>query len=111
MTSHFYDAVIFYASLVRDLAALGRNYKDADVIAQFYPQYSFYSPVNGEVQMNQIGDRKSSFLIQNYDPDIRRFTVIIWPSAIYNGELTNSHHFEKGFQISKYAVPLLVFLN
>ena len=75
MTSHFYDAVIFYASMVRDLDIAGSDYRKGNVLGDFYANYTFNSPVNGKVVINDNGDRMSPYVIRTFDHSTSRYGV------------------------------------
>ncbi|XP_055351643.1 atrial natriuretic peptide receptor 1-like [Paramacrobiotus metropolitanus] len=69
VTSHFYDSVIYYGSLIRDAVNAGNDYRVTENLIALYQDgnYSFQSPVNDLVHINQIGDRQSAYKIQTYD--------------------------------------------
>ena len=75
IVGHFYDSIIFYASLVRDMVAAGEDYRDSDRLLDLTNNYKFYSPINGMVLMDENGDRQNSFVMRNFDPGTGRFEV------------------------------------
>ena len=49
------------------MVALSLNYTSGKSIGSFYPNYTFVSPVNGKVTINENGDRKMAYVIQTFD--------------------------------------------
>ena len=75
ITGHFFDSIVFYASIIRDLVALRRDYRDIRTFANKTFNYTFYSPLNGNVTTDRNGDRQCSYVLLNYDPVPARFEV------------------------------------
>ncbi len=67
MTGHFYDSIIYYASMVHDLKEQGFDYRNGTILAGFYANYAFHSPINGEVRIQDDGDRLSAYVLQSFD--------------------------------------------
>ena len=47
--------------------------------------YSFYSPIHGRVDLDDSGDRIFSYIIQNFDPEVRAFMDYFGVSARSEG--------------------------
>ncbi|OWA53393.1 Atrial natriuretic peptide receptor 1 [Hypsibius exemplaris] len=135
VVSHFYDSVIYYASLVRDMTAAGEDHKNADRMLERAVNYTFFSPVNGVVGMDENGDRKNSFKVRNFNPatgrfedflslpagtsDVLRLGMLLWPNGTELpqnrpacGYLGNDHscrqRLSKGLIAAAIIIPLLV---
>ncbi|OQV16420.1 Atrial natriuretic peptide receptor 1 [Hypsibius exemplaris] len=84
VTSHFYDSVIYYASMIKTLADAGSATFSGDELARLKRGYSFVSPINGRVTLTSVGDRLSSYVLQNFNPDSGRFEDFISYPAVGN---------------------------
>ncbi|XP_055354563.1 atrial natriuretic peptide receptor 1-like [Paramacrobiotus metropolitanus] len=74
LVSHFYDSIIYYASLVANLVNAGKDYTNADQMFNLIlHNYSFVSPINGHVFLDDNGDRTSEYVIRNFDYDQGKF--------------------------------------
>ena len=75
VTSHFYEAIIYYSSMVRDMYRAGLDYRDGMAMADFYGNYTFLSPISGQVFIDHAGDRISVYVLRTYDPRKCKFEV------------------------------------
>ena len=63
MSAHFYDAVVFYASIMRDIQVNGTNIVPVANFIAWAKNYSFESPVSGTVTLDENADRISTYVI------------------------------------------------
>ena len=76
IVTHFYDVVIYYSSLLQAVANNGSNVSDSvAVMNTLNSNFSFYSPVNGLVQMDENGDRLMDYAMKKFSTDGDRFLV------------------------------------
>ena len=76
IVTHFYDVVIYYSSLLQAVANNGSNVSDAmAVINVVNSNFSFYSPVNGLVEMDENGDRLMDYAMKKFSVVGDRFLV------------------------------------
>lgn len=81
IVSHFYEAVIYYASLIHDVALVGGDILDINqILALMTTNYTFYSPIHGRIDLDDSGDRIFSYVILTFDPDVLAFAVHHRPS-------------------------------
>ncbi|OQV16758.1 Atrial natriuretic peptide receptor 1 [Hypsibius exemplaris] len=64
VVTHVYDAFVLYANLVSDLITQGKDYRDGEAVGSLAANYSFYSPLNGNVQLDSNADRVMSFVLK-----------------------------------------------
>ncbi|GAV02532.1 hypothetical protein RvY_13082-4 [Ramazzottius varieornatus] len=68
ITAHFYDSIIYYASMIRDLAEDDSPSFSGAALALLKQSFNFTSPINGPVTMSADGDRQSAYTIKNFNP-------------------------------------------
>ena len=61
--------------MVRDLDIGGQDYRNGTVLADFYPNYTFTSPISGLVGVDGNGDRKSPYVIRTFSHNSLRYGV------------------------------------
>ncbi|OWA52554.1 Atrial natriuretic peptide receptor 1 [Hypsibius exemplaris] len=70
VTAHFYDAIVFYASIVRDMFG---NRSDIFRVENFInmagSNYTFESPIHGTVRLDVNADRISSYVVKTYNEE------------------------------------------
>ncbi|OWA52552.1 Atrial natriuretic peptide receptor 2 [Hypsibius exemplaris] len=67
VTAHFYDAIVFYASIMRDMFINGTDIFPIENFITWYSNYTFDSPIQGAVRLDVNGDRISSYVIRTYN--------------------------------------------
>ena len=75
MSAHFYDAVVFYASIMRDIQVNGTDIVPVANFIAWAKNYSFESPVSGTVTLDENADRISKYVISLLNPKNGLFAV------------------------------------
>ncbi|XP_055351630.1 atrial natriuretic peptide receptor 1-like [Paramacrobiotus metropolitanus] len=86
ITSHFYDAVIMYANMMKYIIRNNMDYTDGSLAAQLTNNFNFTSPVSQLVSLNSAGDRSSNYVIRNFDVVKQDFELFL--SVLANGDLS-----------------------
>ncbi|OQV15543.1 Atrial natriuretic peptide receptor 2 [Hypsibius exemplaris] len=74
IVGHWYDAFIFYASVLQEVAANGISVSNSEaVMTVFNSNFSFFSPLNGLVQMDENGDRQMDYAMKKFSVSSDRF--------------------------------------
>ena len=76
ITAHFYDSIIYYAFMIRDLARSPASSFSGTALSLLKQRYNFTSPINGLVTMTVDGDRQSAYIIKNFNNDSGQFEVL-----------------------------------
>ncbi|OWA52553.1 Atrial natriuretic peptide receptor 1 [Hypsibius exemplaris] len=68
VTAHYYDAVVFYASIMKDMFVNGTDIFLVDNFVNWAgSNYSFESPIQGTVWLDANADRISSYVVKTYN--------------------------------------------
>ncbi|OQV15547.1 Atrial natriuretic peptide receptor 1 [Hypsibius exemplaris] len=74
IVGHFFDAIVMYSDAVRQLRAGGFDVADKVQLANFTQNsLSFISPINGQITLDDNGDRHSDYVISKFGDELGRF--------------------------------------
>lgn len=76
LKGHFFDVMVMYGSLLRHLLDAGFPVTDTAQVANFTQnRFTFFSPVNGQITLDENGDRRSDYVIGKFSKATNRFEV------------------------------------
>ncbi|GAU88414.1 hypothetical protein RvY_01120-2 [Ramazzottius varieornatus] len=82
VVTHFYDAMVMYASVVRSMLASNLTFLDGHEFASFVGAgFTFHSPLNGNVSFNDHSDRQFDYVMRSMEYKSGKYgTLITFPA-------------------------------